>query len=649
MEFARLDPAHRDPVSRDFDDVYFSQDGGLAETRHVFLAGNDLPRRLSQHSRPWFTIGETGFGTGLNFLAAWQACRDHGSGLRLHFISTERYPIHPDQLPALLAPMLDDLPVGREFLRAWSHLVPGWNRFSFADAELTLWLGDATAGFEDCTASIDAWFLDGFSPARNPDLWQPGLFRALARLSHAQTTLATFTVASLVRTGLTAAGFRVEKRPGFGRKRHCLQGQFIGFHGPLPFAARDYWWPRPQPVPGRSIAIVGASLAAAELAVRCRRRQLEVTVYAPADAAQPFPDSVQGAVYARPGLEADPATCHYAAALSYRLRQWSTEGQHWPGQRTGLLQLMPAERWDRLLNSLSTHPFAQLVQPLAAAEASQRAGVTLTQPALWFRDAGWIAPAAYTRQLLQDCRQISDRVQTLAYSGSGWTVTTADGSRHRHDAVLIAAGACSDQWAQTAHLPLKPVRGQLTAVAGGQGPHCVVCGERYVTPPDSEGQWHFGATFTPGDSNDTPRASDRQDNLDALRSLSGELAQRAAASTASDHAAVRATTPDYLPLAGPVLQADIRNRADPRHCYAPWSALYAPGLFVLTGLGSKGLASAPLLAEYVVCQLTGEPLPFGRQHESRVHAERHWLRNGLSGRRPIVNRSSKSTEHKRNP
>lgn len=626
MQFAQLDNCQPEaPVSSRFADVYFSREGGLAETRHVFLHGNDLPERWQQLSRPWFTIGETGFGTGLNFLATWQAWRDSHQQGRLHFISTELYPIHPDQLPAILQPLRSELPVADDFIPAWQNLVPGWNRFSFSDAELTLWIGDATAGLQDCQATVDAWYLDGFAPSRNAALWQPSLYEAMANLSYGATTLATYTVARAVRDGLDAAGFRVDKRPGFGRKRHCLGGRFEGFHGPLP-PPQTLWWPRPEPVHAGPIAVIGSGIAAAELAQRCQRRGLDTTVIAPGAPEHPVPEAVQAAVYAKPGLEADPATCWYAAALSYRLRQWTVKGQYWPGQRTGVLQLMPEARWQRLRDTLPDHPFGQLVTPLTAEEASACAGTPLQQPGLWFTGAGWLAPRPYIREQVGLCRLIDSQAVDLQPISEGWRITDDSGREHDFAAVIIAAGMGSKSWPVSAHLPLKPVRGQLTGVSGPPGPDCVICGERYVTPAGTDGTWHFGATFQPGEADYAIRDEDQDANQQALQRLAPELAERVAGAPKLTAAAgVRATTPDYLPLAGPLLRRETREQP-PRWPLLPVRPDYQPGLYVLSGLGSKGLASSALLAEYVICQLTGEPLPFGREMEKRLHAERQWLR-----------------------
>lgn len=211
-----------------FDDVYFSAGGGLAETRHVFLDGNGLPERWQR--RQAFTICETGFGTGLNFLAAWELfVRTAEAGQTLHFISFEKYPLVTEEIRAMLTPLQPFTPAFTDSLDEMLALYPakpeGVHRIRLDDAiTLTLIFDDVNAAIPGLEASVDAWFLDGFAPAKNPDMWTDILFENMARLSAPGATLSTFTAAGAVRRGLAAAGFHIEKRPGFGHKRHMTIG-----------------------------------------------------------------------------------------------------------------------------------------------------------------------------------------------------------------------------------------------------------------------------------------------------------------------------------------------------------------------------------------------------------------------------------------
>lgn len=195
------------PVSLQFDDPFYSLQGGAAETRHVFLAGNGLPGRF----RDGFHVAELGFGTGLNFLVTLQAFRKAGAAGRLHFTSFEAYPLDPAALTRALAPFAADLPV---------HLLPRVADAEGPDFTLRIVAGDAGATLPLWDGCADAWFLDGFSPARNPGLWTPQILSQVAAHTAPGGTAATYSAAGHVRAGLAAAGFTVARVPGFARKRH---------------------------------------------------------------------------------------------------------------------------------------------------------------------------------------------------------------------------------------------------------------------------------------------------------------------------------------------------------------------------------------------------------------------------------------------
>lgn len=222
------------PRSERFDDVYFSVEDGLAETRHVFLEGNRLPERWGDHDfRGTFVIGETGFGTGLNFLAAWllwKTLRVNNNPRRLEFISVEKYPVNGAFIRDVLSVWEEEL---GDKLARFCDLYPvpktGAHSIDVAeDVRLTLHIGDVAEVLPTLEARVDAWFLDGFKPATNPEMWTDEVFSHMARLSHAGTSFATFTAAGDVRRGLQAAGFEVHKVPGFGRKRDMLTGVYAG-------------------------------------------------------------------------------------------------------------------------------------------------------------------------------------------------------------------------------------------------------------------------------------------------------------------------------------------------------------------------------------------------------------------------------------
>ena len=225
---ANLSWRHGQPYSTQFDDVYFSSDDCLAETDYVFLQGNHLAERFNALNNDTFTIIETGFGTGLNFLCAARLWLSNApASAKLHFISLEKYPLSLPDMINSHATWPDLAAFSAPFLAQYQHLLNTQTILLFENRiQLQVILGDANTNLAHLTTKADAWFLDGFAPAKNPEMWQPSLFEQIAQLSHTNTTFATFTSAGVVRRGLIAAGFAVQKQSGFGKKREMLIGRF---------------------------------------------------------------------------------------------------------------------------------------------------------------------------------------------------------------------------------------------------------------------------------------------------------------------------------------------------------------------------------------------------------------------------------------
>ncbi|QIQ21115.1 tRNA (5-methylaminomethyl-2-thiouridine)(34)-methyltransferase MnmD [Zophobihabitans entericus] len=222
-----------DPVSEIFEDVYFSDDSGIEETRYVFLDSNHLAERFLNSTETVFTIGETGFGSGLNFLAVWQyflAFRQQNPDhplKKLHFISVEKYPLLHEDMQKIHVhyPEIHSLAV--QLQACWNRPKTGKQTIHLDSCQLDLWFCDIAeypTYLKQEKVLIEAWFFDGFAPAKNQDMWSESVFKQLYALTRPKGTFATFTAAGFVRRNLQSAGFIVEKRKGFGRKREMLVG-----------------------------------------------------------------------------------------------------------------------------------------------------------------------------------------------------------------------------------------------------------------------------------------------------------------------------------------------------------------------------------------------------------------------------------------
>src|SRR5260221_4325302 len=255
------------PYSHEYGDVYHSAESGLAQARHVFLKGNGLPERW--RGRRAFTILETGFGFGLNFLTAWQAWREDPPRCeRLHFVSVEKHPFAVSDLFSLWEKFPELKKQSQELLEHWPILVPGMHRLEFerGSVVLTLFFGDIADGLPQLQLAADAIFLDGFAPAKSPAMWEPRLLRHLGRLAAPGATLATWSVAAPVREALQGAGFAIEKDRGFGTKREMLVGRLIR-------RTRDS-----QKYESKKTIVIGAGVAGAAVSERLASRGWQVTL-----------------------------------------------------------------------------------------------------------------------------------------------------------------------------------------------------------------------------------------------------------------------------------------------------------------------------------------------------------------------------------
>lgn len=627
-----------EPRSRHFGDIYFSRSRGLEETRYVFLDGNDLARRFERLSaRGTFTIGETGFGTGLNFLAAWQRFEALApEDARLHFVSTELHPLSTADLARALSLWPDLRTHADALLASYDALPPGFHRFVFASGRVTLTLlvGDAADTLPQLDARMDAWFLDGFAPSKNPGLWCDEVLTQISRLSHAGTTCATYTVAGAVRRGLDAAGFRVERTPGFGTKREMLRGTCVQ---PVAEGHRPPWTRRPPAGPVRDAVVIGGGLAGASTAASLAARGIRVVLVDRCRGlAEETSGNAQGMLYIKPSPHPTPLTALVVAGLAFTQRVLATalpaDGVSW--SRCGVLTLAhdPAEA-DRMERIATLGWPAEFARPVDRDEASRIAGVEVPAGGLFHPGAGWVHPRALCEALVSRDGirlQLGQRADRIERTESGRWSVQAEGERIAEADVFVVAGGLSSRgFAQCEALPLRGIRGQITTIPATESSRqlrTVLCAESYAAPA-REGVHCVGATFDVHDEAPTFRVEDNRDNLEALMRVSPAFARALQAETLDaaaldGRAGVRCVTPDYLPVIGPMVDAAVfaerfqALRHDAKRKVegdVPW----LQGLYVNTGHGSRGLVTAPLGGELIASLVAGEPLPLG---ESLVRA-----------------------------
>ncbi|ESS58649.1 tRNA 5-methylaminomethyl-2-thiouridine biosynthesis bifunctional protein mnmC [Enterobacter cloacae S611] len=645
------------PVSRDFDDVYFSNDNGLEETRYVFLGGNDLQTRFPEHSRKLFIVAESGFGTGLNFLTLWQAFAafraDNPDATleRLHFISFEKFPLTRDDLQKAHAHWPELAPFAEQLQAQWPQAFAGCHRLLLDEGSVTLdlWFGDINQLTdtldESLNQQVDAWFLDGFAPSKNPDMWTPALFQAMARLTRPGGTLATFTSAGFVRRGLQEAGFTMQKRKGFGRKREMLSGVM---ENDVACAPRAPWFAR-SGTDKREVALVGGGVASALLALALLRRGWQVTLYCADDApAEGASGNRQGALY--PLLSAhDPALARFfSAAFTFARRLYDGLPVAFDHQWCGVTQLGWDEKSQHKIEQMLTLELPhELAHRIDAQEVLAQSGVETGCGGITYPAGGWLCPAQLTAGAIalgiEQGLQVHYRheVEALVRYSDGWQLRFADGSKHQHESVVLANGHRIQHFSQTEKLPVYPVAGQVSHIPTTEPLarlRQVLCYDGYLTPHNPHNQQHcIGASYHRGQQEATYSEADQQQNRQRLIDCfpQAEWAQTVDVSTGDARCGVRCATRDHLPMVGNVADYDATLSAYAQLAEHPQTAVSAPvheGLFMIGALGSRGLCSAPLAAEILAAQMSDEPIPLDGETLAAMNPNRLWVRKLLKGK-----------------
>jgi len=660
------------PVSRQFDDIYFSDQGGLHETRHVFLNGNHFPARFATHPRPLLVVAETGFGTGLNFLTLWQSFTEfsqssdvfkqqpHQTTLqRLHFISYEKFPLSVEDLEMAHRNWPELAPYAEKLRQQWPLPFAGCHRLLLDDGRVTLdlWFGDVTHLLPNSDPSlyqqVDAWFLDGFAPSKNPDMWSDELFASMAKLSRVEGTFATFTAAGFVRRGLQQAGFNVSKVKGHGKKREMLSG----WRADNPIAAHPApWYARPAAKNPQDVAIIGGGVASALLSLALLRRGYQVTLYcADESPAQGASGNRQGALYPLLNGRHDAIEQFFAHAFTFARRQYtqfSNIGLQFDGQWCGVAQLGFDEKSQLKIDKLLEGGWPQaLASGLNAQQMAEEVGLACDAGGVHYPLGGWLCPAELTAKAIDYAQSLGLRVHyqhqvtaLAATDSQGWRVEFAEQTAKEHATLVMANGAAIAAFEQSARLPVYAVSGQVSHIPTTPSLsklRQVLCYDGYLTPVNPNNHQHcIGASYHRAEQlavyRDEDQLQNRQRLIDCLPEqpwpqeidVSAGLARNGVRCATRDHLPMVGSVPDYDSLLS--TYEDLPTRLQQQQLIEP-SPVHA-NLFMLGALGSRGLSSAPLAAEILAAQIAGEPQPLDASTLAALNPNRMWVRKLIKGR-----------------
>ncbi|MES2978729.1 MAG: tRNA (5-methylaminomethyl-2-thiouridine)(34)-methyltransferase MnmD [Pseudomonadota bacterium] len=634
------------PYSPRFGDRYRSESGGYAQARQVFLEGCGLPGAWA--AQPQWRVLETGFGLGLNFLVTWQCWReDPARPALLHFFSTEAYPASGDDIVRALRDHPALLPLALELQAKFQGLMPGFHRLWFESGQvlLTLCIGDTKLMLREQAFEADSIYLDGFSPTKNPDIWDLHTLKSVARCARRGTRLATWTVARSVMDGLRECGFQVFKTPGVAPKRDNLAAVFDPAWEPRRNTASE-----PQRMAPAVCVVIGAGMAGAACASSLARRGWKVLVLDAGDQPAQGASGLPAGIFS-PHVSPDesPLSRLSRAGVSATIQAAEAlldQGTDWA--QTGVLQrrfdasgALPPD-WPEAGEFWSRGATPDL---LAAAGLQGTEGSPGVHGALWHAAAGWIRPHKLVKALL-DSPSIEVRCATFVagieriVERAAWRILDAGGNEVAEAQLVVLAGGASSPGvlehfqrghAQQIEVALAPVHGELAwslhPQDSGSGysslppipplPPFPVNGNgnfipRFATDGASEASahppaWLMGATYD-RDPSAARSVAPQAELLGRLQQLlprsAGLMEPRGAGPAVKSWSGVRCVSPDRLPVLGPVNEALL------------------PGLWLCTAFGSRGLTLSILAAELMASWLHAEPLPIEKRLARSLLASR---------------------------
>jgi len=666
------------PYAMDFDDVYHPEEGAWEQAKHVFLGGNGLPKRWQGQRR--FVILETGFGLGNNFLATWAAWRtDPARCERLVFISIEKHPLTWDDLTRVHAQRHVDSDqaeaqtLAKRLCDAWPPLTTGMHVLDFdapcqQGVTLMLAFGDVRDWLPQLMARVDAFYLDGFSPAKNPDMWQSHWLSRLNRLAAPDATVATWSVARPARDALNQAGFVVHKQAGFTGKRDMLCGRYAPWHKAKP-PAGGMW---PEPEQQRHAIVIGGGLAGCASAWALCQAGWQVTLLEQhgeiaAEASGNDGGLFHSIVHATENLHT--RLFRNAALMTHALvKPWISNGSV-PGQCEGLLRMD-----ERFTDAQAQAQLASLGWPsthlnwLTQTQASSTSGLPLPHGAWQFMQGGWISPAAYAKQLLVAAKaqgrltvKLNARVAQLEAPSTPSQSDASPAVWHALDnnghllasastVVMCQASQLPDLLAAPPFflspetLPMQLIRGQTSILpadlAGLQRPALPVGGNGYSLTL-SDGRVLCGATAHANDRHPDMRQTDHAMNLQQAVGLSVLQNMPDIDKTAlTGRVGWRVNTPDRLPLVGalPRLMTPTDQTVQQIRHVARWRNEHG-GVYVVGALGSRGITWAALCGRLISHWVCGTPCPMEADLRDALDPARFLVRTqrqseALSGARP---------------
>lgn len=567
------------PESLLYGDIYFSRENGLAESSYVFLGGNNLP--TAWLGSELFSIAELGFGTGLNFLNTvklWSENKKH-SGI-LHYVAFEKHPLSAEEIKKALRVWPELADYSQELIDNLPEKISGFHRIVFKEigVYLTLAYGDANILLEQFQGQIDAWYLDGFAPAKNPDLWSETIFKNIAAKSNPGASAATFSAARIVKDGLASAGFEVSLKKGFAKKRDMLIARLPG---QLSKFSRQ-----------KKIAIIGAGLAGSLTACALSRRNYDCTVFEQSNsAANAASGAAAGVVMPYLVSKLDTRTEFFLNSFGFAWRQVNTSHS-----RCGVIRLANSNTQEKAFQNLASFNFTKdFAQTLQSDELSDLLKLKVNTAGFYFKSSGWINTKLYTEAGFVDSKLVlnTELAKFERKNNCFYLYDINNNFLGEFDKIVFANAFSAKKF--FSNLPIKINRGQLIFVKTNTQLKLlkhVFCHDGYLLP-ESEGSHLVGASY---DHHSVSMEQDLSQTQDLLNKLYKNLPELDPLEVCGYRVGLRTTTQSRLPIVDQI----------------------EPGVFVNVAHGSRGLVTCGIAGEIIAGMINGEPLPVGSDVLSQI-------------------------------
>jgi tRNA 5-methylaminomethyl-2-thiouridine biosynthesis bifunctional protein len=637
MKYAELEWRDGQPYSPDYDDIYYSKAGGRSESEYVFIKQNDLPARWVGAGQ--FIIAETGFGTGLNFiltLKAWAESAQENS--TLHYIGIEKYPVSPDDIRRLSESHPDLAEYFEELLSVYPLPIEGVHARTLLDGKVYLYLQfmDVVDALQNQQFAVDAWYLDGFGPAKNPDLWSEQVFKLLVQNSKVGTSLSTYTCAGVVRRGLVSAGFDVKKTAGHGKKREMITATVRQLSL---YQSKTPWYEVTSPViKNKEVTVIGAGLAGLSVAWSFVQRGWKVTVIDKHDnIAQEASGNPAGLVLPRLSIDNKYDSMFYSSAFLYAINQLDklqqiTDERIWFGD--GVFSIYKQGNASTIIEK---YDYPESFIKLLAEKNVPEHFRCESKDVSFISKAGWSSPGKVCKAIVSACsgsltRMVADVCKINRVNGE-WELLNEDGEKIvSSETVVIANGTGVTDVDMTSWLPVSAVRGQMTEVlssAKSVNLRHALSFDAYVTP-DCDGVHYVGASYSMSEKTKELLEVDQDENISRLEQMLPDMFTRPAELTG--RVGFRPVSIDRVPIVGAVPDVEaFNNLYKDLHHGKPVSyykkGQYQLGLYVSAAHGSRGMCSCFLSAEIVASMVEGSPLPVGREVSDMINPARFLIRN----------------------